>query len=92
MNNEEKRELCLSLMRAIVRWKLIPNSESNGQYVSSCSAVGAKAHPARFPEKLSEFLIRFLTDPGELVFDIFAGSNIAGAVAESWISFELDLD
>lgn len=73
----------------------IPNSESNGQYVTGCNAVGAKAHPARFPEKLPEFFTRMLTDPGDLVLDIFAGSNTTGAVAERegrrWLGFELDL-
>ena len=72
----------------------IPNSESNGQYTSGCNAVGAKQHPARFPEKLPEFFIRLLTNPGDLVLDIFAGSNTTGAVAERegrrWLSFELD--
>ena len=74
----------------------IPNSESNSQYVAGCNAVGAKQHPARFPEKLPEFFIRMLTDPGDLVLDIFAGSNTTGAVAERegrrWISFELELE
>ena len=74
----------------------IPNSESNGQYVAGCNTVGAKQHPARFPEKLPEFFIRFLTDPGDLVLDIFAGSNTTGAVGERegrrWLGFELDLD
>jgi DNA modification methylase len=70
----------------------IPNTESNGLYLSGCTAVGAKQHPARFPAKLPEFFIRFLTDPGDLVLDIFAGSNTTGSVAESidrrWLSFE----
>src|SRR5947207_143433 len=70
----------------------IPNSESNGQYVSGCNVVGAKHHPARFPEKLPEFFIRMLTDPGDLVLDIFAGSNTTGAVAETegrqWLAFD----
>ena len=74
----------------------IPNSESNGQYVTGCNVVGAKQHPARFPEKLPEFFIRLLTNPDDLVLDIFAGSNTTGAVAERegrrWLSFELDLD
>ncbi len=74
----------------------IPNSESNGQYVAGCNAVGAKQHPARFPEKLPEFFIRMLTDPGDLVLDIFAGSNTTGAVAERegrrWLAFELERD
>ncbi len=71
----------------------IPNSESNGQYLSACKLTGAKQHPARFPSKLPEFFIRFLTDPGDLVVDIFAGSNTTGAVAElelrRWLGFDL---
>jgi len=73
----------------------IPNSESNGQYLNGCTAVGVAAHPARFPAKLPEFFIRFLTNPGDLVVDIFACSNTTGAVAEQeqrrWFAFELDL-
>lgn len=74
----------------------IPNSESNGKYLGGCKAVDAKRHPARFPEKLPEFFIRFLTEPGDLVVDIFAGSNTTGAVAEkekrNWLAFEERLD
>lgn len=70
----------------------IPNSESNGQYLSGCKAVGVKQHPARFPAKLPEFFIRMLTDPGDMVLDIFAGSNTTGQVAEAegrhWMAFE----
>lgn len=70
----------------------IPNSESNGQYLSGCKAVGVKSHPARFPAKLPEFFIRMLTDPKDLVVDIFGGSNTTGQVAESegrrWMMFE----
>jgi DNA modification methylase len=73
----------------------IPNSESNGQYLNGCATVGVTGHPARFPAKLPEFFIKLLTDPGDLVVDIFAGSNTTGAVAERegrrWIAFELDL-
>lgn len=74
----------------------IPNSESNGCYLRGCKAVSAKGHPARFPAKLPEFFIRFLTDPGDIVLDIFAGSNTCGQVAERegrrWIAFEERLD
>jgi DNA modification methylase len=74
----------------------IPNTESNGQYLSGCKLVGARQHPARFPAKLPEFFIRMLTDPGDFVLDIFAGSNTTGQVAEAesrrWISFELSRD
>lgn len=70
----------------------ISNTESNGGYVAGCKLVGSDRHPARFPAKLPEFFIRFLTDPGDTVLDIFAGSNTTGSVAESegrnWIAFE----
>ena len=70
----------------------ISNTESNGQYMDGCKAVSVKQHPARFPAKLPEFFIRFLTDPGDLVVDIFAGSNITSQVAEVenrlWLAFE----
>lgn len=70
----------------------IPNTESNSKYLRYCKSVNAKGHPARFPTKLPEFFIRFLTDPGDLVLDIFAGSNATGEAAEEnqrhWIAFE----
>jgi site-specific DNA-methyltransferase (cytosine-N4-specific) len=74
----------------------IPNTESNGRYLDACKLVGAQQHPARFPAKLPEFFIRLLTDPGDLVVDIFAGSNTTGAVAETerrrWAAFDLSLE
>lgn len=70
----------------------IPNTESNGAYIAGCKTVGIKPHPARFPAKLPEFFIRFLTEPNDLVVDIFAGSNTTGFVAEQegrqWLAFE----
>ena len=72
----------------------IANSESNGTYLGVCKDLGLKGHPARFPAKLPEFFIRFLTEPGDLVVDIFAGSNTTGMVAEAegrrWLAFELE--
>lgn len=74
----------------------ISNSESNGSYLRGCKTVGAKGHPARFPSKLPEFFIRFLTEPGDLVLDIFAGSNTTGYVAQcegrKWMAFDERLD
>jgi DNA modification methylase len=74
----------------------IPNSESNGQYLSGCKAVGATQHPARFPARLPQFFIRMLTEPGDLVLDIFAGSNTTGWVAEAekrrWLAFDESRD
>jgi len=72
----------------------IPNSDSNGSYLRGCKSVGLPGHPARFPAKLPGFFVRFLTDPDDLVVDIFAGSNTTGFVAESegrrWIAIDAD--
>jgi DNA modification methylase len=69
-----------------------PNTESNGRYLAGCKAVDQKGHPARFPGKLPEFFIRLLTEPGDLVLDIFGGSATTGEVAERegrrWMCFE----
>lgn len=74
----------------------IPNTESNSQYLRCCKLAGIKPHPARFPQKLPEFFIKFLTDVGDVILDIFAGSNTAGAAAENlgrkWIAFEINRD
>jgi site-specific DNA-methyltransferase (cytosine-N4-specific) len=59
-----------------------PNTDSNSLYLRLCKRFGLKAHPARFPEALPEFFIRFLTQPGDTVLDIFAGSNATGSSAE----------
>lgn len=71
----------------------IPNTESNSQYLQCCRIVDAKPNPARFPQKLPEFFIMLLTDIGDTVLDIFAGSNTTGSAAESlgrkWIAFEV---
>ena len=72
----------------------IPNSESNSVYLANCKKVGLKSHPARFPPKLPEFFIKYLTDKEDLVVDIFSGSNTTGFVAEQlkrkWISIDMD--
>jgi site-specific DNA-methyltransferase (cytosine-N4-specific) len=74
----------------------ISNTESNGVYQARCRRLGLKAHPARFPAALPDFFIRFLTDPGDLVLDIFAGSNTTGQAAEAagrrWFAFEKRID
>lgn len=74
----------------------IPNTDSNGAYLRGCKTIGAKQHPARFPTKLPEFFIRFLTEPDDLVLDIFAGSNTTGFVAETegrrWLAFEENIE
>ena len=74
----------------------IANTESNSHYLRACAALGIKPHPARFPADLPRFFIRFLTDPGDVVLDPFAGSNVTGSVCEQegrrWLAFELRED
>ena len=51
-------------------------------------------HPALMPEPLVEFFVRFLTEPNDVVFDPFSGSNTTGSVAErlgrEWVGVEAD--
>lgn len=72
----------------------LANTESNSYYLRRCKKENVKPHPARFPQALPEFFITLLTNPGDLILDPFAGSNVTGAAAEAlgrqWISIELD--
>ena len=56
--------------------------------------LGRDSHPARFPRALPSFFIKFLTDPEDIVVDIFSGSNTTGQAAEllgrRWLSMELN--
>ena len=74
----------------------IPNTESNSHYLRTCKALEREGHPARFPADLPAFFIKFLADPGDLVVDIFPGSNTTGQVAEElgrrWLAIELERD
>lgn len=64
----------------------------DAQYRDYCAKHDLPAHPARMQADLAAFFIQFLTDPGDLVVDPFAGSNTTGAVAEQlgrrWIGVE----
>lgn len=68
------------------------NNDSNSGYMKGCAAEGLPVHPARFPRALPEFFIQLCTDPGDLVLDPFAGSNVTGEAAERlgrrWIAIE----
>ncbi len=72
------------------------NTDSQSYYLRRCKEENVTSHPARFPQQLPEFFIRFLTVPGDVILDPFAGSNVTGAVAErlkrQWISIELNPD
>jgi site-specific DNA-methyltransferase (cytosine-N4-specific) len=69
------------------------NTRSNDVYLRACKKHGLQVHPARFVDTTPEFFIKFLTKPGDLVLDPFAGSNVVGQVAErlgrKWISIEI---
>jgi site-specific DNA-methyltransferase (cytosine-N4-specific) len=72
----------------------ISNTESNSHYLRACGLLNRDSHPARFPEALPKFFLQFLTDPNDMVVDIFSGSNTTGYVAEQlgrrWMSIDLD--
>src|SRR5262249_24072265 len=71
----------------------LSNSGSNDFFMKACRDNGITPHPARMPIGLAASFIQFLTDPGDLVLDPFAGSNTTGFVSESlkrkWISIEV---
>lgn len=68
------------------------NTEATSSYLRRCKAIGRDGHPARFPPDLPSFFIKFLTTPGDVVIDIFSGSNTTGRVCEDlereWLSIE----
>lgn len=68
----------------------------DARYRDYCKAHDVPAHPARMQQGLPAFFIEYLTEPNDLVFDPFAGSNTTGAVAEElkrrWISIEARAD
>jgi DNA modification methylase len=70
----------------------IPNTDSNSTYLWLCKELGLQRHPARFPAELPAFFIKMLTDEGDVVLDIFGGSNTTGFAAEAlrrkWLTFE----
>ena len=70
----------------------LANTQANSDYLNYCRRHEIQPHPARMPGGLAEFFIKFLTKPGNLVLDPFAGSNTTGAVAEEldrrWLAIE----
>jgi len=71
---------------------VMSNTENNDAYQQYCKEHEIAKHPARMPIGLASFFIKFLTDPGDLVMDPFAGSNTTGEAAEAerrhWIAIE----
>jgi site-specific DNA-methyltransferase (cytosine-N4-specific) len=72
------------------------NTNSSEPYHVFCRHNDLHRHPARFPRRLPEFFVDFLTEPGDLVLDPFGGSNVTGEVAEAhsrrWKSVELNYE
>jgi DNA modification methylase len=73
----------------------IANTSWDSNYREYCRHNGIDPHPARMQPELVGFFVEFLTDPGDLVMDPFAGSNTTGAVAERlgrrWLGVEASL-
>jgi DNA modification methylase len=71
----------------------LSNTNSNDFFFRKCRERKLVPHPARMPPGLSTFFIQFLTTPGDLVLDPFAGSNTTGFTAEllgrRWVSIEV---
>ena len=59
-------------------------------YKKAAKAMGLPAHGAPFPMKLANFLIEFMSEPGDLVVDPFGGSFTTAHAAERlgrrWLS------
>lgn len=70
------------------------NSSSNDFFSKSCKERGITPHPARMPMGLPAFFIEFLTDPGDLILDPFAGTNTTGYIAamldRKWLAIDAE--
>ncbi|MCW5673942.1 MAG: site-specific DNA-methyltransferase [Xanthobacteraceae bacterium] len=71
-------------------------TSSDSKYRQYCEKHGYESHPARMQLALAAFFVKFLTQPGDLVFDPFGGSNTTGFASESlrrnWVSVEIRED
>ena len=68
------------------------NTNSKDDYLEYCRLHSLQAHPARMAQSIAAFFLKFLTSPGSLVLDPFAGSNVTGQAAEKlgrkWLAVE----
>lgn len=71
---------------------MMANTSVDINYSNWCKKKGIAMHPARMPIALADFFIKFLTTPGDLVFDPFGGSCTTGKSAENlkrkWVCSE----
>jgi site-specific DNA-methyltransferase (cytosine-N4-specific) len=72
------------------------NTSVDPNYSAWCKKKGIDMHPARMPIGLADFFIKFLTTPGDIVFDPFGGSCTTGKSAEAlkrkWVCTEQNSD
>ena len=72
------------------------NSKESADYKLWCDQGGFPRHPARMPSDLAKFFINLTTEPGDLVFDPFGGSNTTGRAAQDlgrrWMITEMSKD
>ncbi len=90
----------LDKMEENKEWRLpenvirLSNTNSNDSFLRICREKKITPHPARMNPGLVAFFIEFLTNPGDLVFDPFAGTNTTGYVSElmgrNWLSVEAE--
>lgn len=70
------------------------NSDGCSNYIKMCAKLNIPACQNRFPKKIVEFFVKMLTEEGDLVVDIFGGSNTTGEIAEilnrKWLTCELE--
>ena len=68
------------------------NTRSTEAYQDFCREFDLGLHPARMPQFVAEFFVKFLSKPGDLVLDPFSGSNTVGWISEQlkrrWFSVE----
>jgi DNA methylase len=70
------------------------NNSSSDFFSRTCKEREIIPHPARMPMGLAAFFIEFLTEPGDLVLDPFAGSNTTGYMAarldRKWLAIDAE--
>ena len=73
----------------------IPNTESNSAYLRLCKMLSRDSPPGKVSQRVAAVLHQVSSPtPGDVVVDIFSGSNTTGQAAEllgrRWLSMELD--
>jgi site-specific DNA-methyltransferase (cytosine-N4-specific) len=73
----------------------ISNANTHAKLRSSLASAGLPRHDAMMPLDLAKFFIKFLTRPGDPVYDPFHGSGTTGEAAEllgrNWLGSDASL-